>query len=271
MSSVRTDSRKTEAVPFSFANLERRTDDCMARVRAKAEQIAEETKADIMALRQRVEEELAQRESRLEERQSELDRRERQVDQRERASIEESRARGYETGRAEGFQAGHDEGIRQARGEMAEELRSERERQMSEATESILPALRSMAVQLQGVRQSLLSHWEKNILQIAAAIAYQAMGRRLPKTPELPLDLLRESLELAVGCVSVRVRMNPNDLAELRSKAESLLSEFSSVASAELTPDDQITAGGCVVETSHGVIDQRLESRLERIITELSE
>ena len=50
-----------------------------------------------------------------------------------------------------------------------------------------------------------------------------------------------------------------------------LLEETGNLAKAEIVADPKITSGGCVVESSLGVVDERLEARLERIISELSE
>ena len=137
-------------------------------------------------------------------------------------------------------------------------------------SETNLPTLNELTGKLKGARGTLIEFWEKNILQVAAGIAHQMVARALPEMKDLPVSLLRDALEMTVGCTSVKVRMNPDDLNALRAPAEALLKEFSQITSAELIADARIQPGGCEVETSMGVIDQQLESRLKRIIEELS-
>jgi flagellar biosynthesis/type III secretory pathway protein FliH len=122
-----------------------------------------------------------------------------------------------------------------------------------------------------GVRHSLLKHWEENAMQIAAAIAYQTIMRDPAIKREVPLDLLREALELAMNCAALKIRMNPTDVEELREPINAILEETGNLATAELVADPKIAAGGCVVETPDGIVDERLESRLSRIIVELSD
>ena len=108
-------------------------------------------------------------------------------------------------------------------------------------------------------------------MQIAAAIAYQTIMRDPAIKREVPLDLLREALELAMNCAALKVRMNPRDVEALEGPIRAILEETGNLATAEVVPDSKISPGGCVVESSLGVIDERLESRLERIVAELSE
>lgn len=260
--------------PFPFADLEQRTDGCMARIRAETRRIAEQTKAEIFALRREVEKELDQREKALDAEREDLARKSAELaEERERLRndvFEEARKLGWEEGKKEGTALGYAEGKESAASEWSASFDEERQRRLNELSDSFLPALDAVTRNLGELRQSLLAHWEANILQIAAAIAHQTISRELPSMPELPLDLLRESMELAVGCTAVKIRMNPGDLEALRPQIETMLAGFGPLTKTELAGDPKISRGGCVVETSLGTIDQRLESRLERIISELS-
>ena len=260
--------------PFPLADLERRTDDCMAQIRAEARRIADETKAEILALRRTAEAELNEREAQLAREQEELDRKNQEFNEREaafqNAAFEEARRLGFDEGKREGEALGYNEGLKTAQSEQSALIGEESERRLAELADRFLPTLETLTRNLGDLRQSLLAHWETNILQIAAAVAHQAIGRELSAMPDLPLDLLREALELAVGCTAVRIRMNPNDLETLRPRVEAMLSGFGHLTSTELVPDSKMLPGGCIVESSLGTIDQRLESRLERIIAELS-
>jgi len=119
-------------------------------------------------------------------------------------------------------------------------------------------------------KQAWLKHWERAAVHLAAAIARRVIRRELSRQPDIPLDLVREALELATGSASLRIRMNPKDLEVLGAQVEAVVKQFAPLAAAELAPDPTIEPGGCRVETRLGLIDQQYESQLRRIEEELN-
>ncbi|MDO5554427.1 MAG: FliH/SctL family protein [Planctomycetia bacterium] len=266
---------------FSLSELQRQTIDQLARIRVRAEEFAADTKSEIERLRREAETALAAESARLCDKEAELDRKRNALDgqltqlkeqQRllDEANYEETRQKGYTEGKRQGFTQGYQEGVEQAQQEHKKQVEEEVDRRLNDQVSRSLPAVECLVEELTAARASLLGHWEENILQIAAALAYQTVLRELPKLPDLPLTLLREALELAVGNTTLKVRMNPGDLKELQGRVEQLLHATRGLTGAELVADAKVSPGGCLVETSHGTIDERLESRLERIITELA-
>ena len=264
--------------PFAFVELERKTSDFLDKVRAEARRIADETRLELDALRAEVERtanveraelerratEIAEERRRLEAETAALDERRQTL---ERGAFEEARKAGFEAG----FAAGKEEGAARAADEIAVEIERGVEEKTKALGETALEPLRRLTGEMAGVRCSLLKHWEENAMQIAAAIAYQTIMRDPATKREVPLDLLREALELAMNCAALKIRMNPRDVEALKEPIRAILEETGNLATAEVVADPKITAGGCVVESSLGVIDERLESRLERIVSELSE
>ena len=283
---TRTSAAASNVEPFAFVELERKTSDFLDKIRAEARRVADETRLELDALRTEVERaanveraelerratEIAEARRRLDEEAAALDKRRRTI---ETETFEEARQAGFDAGFAEGVVAGKAEGTRQAAEEAAATIAAEVERGVEEKTKAFcddaLEPLRKLAVEMTGVRHSLLKHWEENAMQIAAAIAYQTIMRDPAIKREVPLDLLREALELAMNCAALKIRMNPRDVEALQEPIRAILEETGNLATAEVLADPKIAVGGCVVESSLGVIDERLESRLERIVAELSE
>lgn len=265
------DRDNSEERPFVFASLERRTGDYLAQVREQARRIAEETKNEIAAYRRQAEEDLAATEQTLNALQARLNAREEALHEREVQLDDQAYERNHERGYAEGKEEGYRAGYADAAARAKQEAEAAQNQQIERALSPLCGAFTQLVGQLSQTRRQLLERWESNVLQIAAAIAHQAIGRELSRVPELPLQLLREALELAVGSTAVKIRMNADDLKLLRPRVESLLSEFSAMTHVDIQPDERVNRGGCVVETPQGIIDERIESRLERIITELSE
>jgi flagellar assembly protein FliH len=158
----------------------------------------------------------------------------------------------------EGHQAGQLEVAQLVEGQLAQKLTT------------LLPALRQVIAEIQFAKQAWLGQWEKSSLRVATSIAERLIRRELCETPDIPLTLIREALELAAGSPNLRIYLNPNDHQTLEPRIQALIEEFTSLAETELIPDAQITPGGCRVETRFGVIDQQWETQLKRIEEELS-
>ena len=133
-----------------------------------------------------------------------------------------------------------------------------------------LPALGSVIEEIGHAKQAWLVHWEKSGIHLAAAIAERILRRELTHHPDLPLDLLREALELTAGSDRLRIYLNPADFEQIGPRTEPLLKALAPLAEATVLADEQITPGGCRIETELGTIDQRIEAQLQRIEEELT-
>lgn len=266
--------------PFNFVDLETKASEYLVKVRAEAAKLLGDTRAEIAALSEKAGKELAKAKSEservsrevaeFEKRKSEesqvLDAKRREV---EESARKEGYERGYQSGYDEGREKGYADGELQASLDYAEKLAREAEIQLAGKLETLLPALQTAVRHIETAQQSFLLHWEQSAIKVAAAIAQRAISRELPEMLDVPLKLLREALELAAGSSQMKVRLNPDDYETLKPQIELLINELAGTAEVEIAPDHKITPGGCVVETSLGKIDQRIESRLDRIQMEL--
>ena len=251
-------------------------------IAAKARQIVESARDDVNQLKIKTRNDLLQERQALEERVSALESARKQLEadtvelerryqELETNAFEEARRKGFEKGVKEGREEGFRDGAEKAKNAFEKETEAEVARRVDEACEIATAPLRKLVDEMRGTRQALLRNWEGNILQISAAIAFQTIMREPSLLREVPLDLLREALDLAMNCAKLTIRMNPRDVANLKDSIRALLEETGNLAKSEVVPDPKITIGGCRVETSLGEVDERLESRLERIVNELSE
>jgi len=268
--------------PFNFVDMQEKADAYIASVRTEAARIAEEARAELTRLRNEANAELEQKKRELRNVERELAEREEQLaaeskrvqslrDEIEKAACDEAKAKGhkegYESGHAEGYAAGE----KQALTDYQERLQQEADTLTKEAFQTLMPALETAVDKLVSAENLFVSLWEEEAMQVAAAIAHQAINRELPNMVDVPLRLLREALELAVGSVKLKIRMNPQDIESLRQEIDTLVNKITPAAETEVVADGRISPGGCYLETTQGIIDQRIESRLERIVSELGE
>jgi flagellar assembly protein FliH len=102
------------------------------------------------------------------------------------------------------------------------------------------------------------------------AIAERVVRREVAHAPEIALDLIRESLELAAGAGRIVLRLSPRDFETLGEQARSIAATMGRMLPTEVVADPAVSPGGCLLVTDLGEIDQRLESQLARIEEELT-
>jgi flagellar biosynthesis/type III secretory pathway protein FliH len=293
-------------VPFNFVDLEAKAADYLAQVKSEAVQIAAEARNEVARIRQlavterekalaEVEEartkarqeaetirkQLAELHQRLQTEEENFKKRKDQLESETiklKAQLKQNEDTARKTGYDEGKQVGYDEGKAKgyADGELqatidyAEKVRREAEIQLGTQLETLLPALKTMIERLETAKQSFLQLWEQSAIKVAAAIAERAISRQLPEMIDVPIKMLRESLELGAGSTSVRIRLNPGDYGTLQPQMDILVREMAGAAQTVIVPDTKISPGGCVLETSLGIIDNQIASRIERIEQELA-
>jgi flagellar assembly protein FliH len=149
----------------------------------------------------------------------------------------------------EGFKAGYREGREIALNEMR----------------GIVGALETVRRGLENSRADLLRELEREITSLAVEIGEKLALQELTSSPEAVANLVRRVVERASEKKSLRVRLNPGDFRILQEKRKELLANMVDVGELDLVEDRTLGLGDCVVETTAGIIDARLQARMERI------
>lgn len=192
-----------------------------------------------------------------------------QVRQQARRMLEEAQTEADEIRRqahSEGMKAGRREGMSQADTQISQVAT----RSADERIRTALPALQATAQMLKLERDRWLAAWDEAGVRLCAALAEKLIRSELQSRPELAKGMLAAALELAVGSPQIRIRLNPADHIGLGAGAEDVIRSLGACGQVTIVPDASIATGGCHIETTHGVIDARIETQLERIISELT-
>ena len=268
--------------PFNFVDMQEKADAYLETVRAEATRISEEARAELTRLRDAANAELEQKrrelqqfERKLNERETLLEAESHRVhslhDEIEKAAYDEAKTKGHKEGYDCGYAEGYADGENKSLTDYQERLQQEADKITKDAFQTLMPALETAIEKLVAAENVFLSRWEEGAIQVTAAIAHQAISRELPNMIDVPLQLLREALELAVGSVRLKIHMNANDVEALRQEVDTLITKIAPAAETEVIADIRVSPGGCYLETTYGTIDQRIDSRLERIVSELGE
>lgn len=116
---------------------------------------------------------------------------------------------------------------------------------------------------------------EADILRLALAIAKKVVAAELGGNPDVILNVIREATALLDNPNNISVHVNP---AELNHVLEGIGSSYytskdGEVIKYKVLPDNRINSGGCTIQSEVGMIDARMETRLqnmEQLIQEVS-
>ena len=107
-------------------------------------------------------------------------------------------------------------------------------------------------------------------IALAAKMAERIVGRAVTLAPEIMAEIAAGALaSCRPGAGTVRVRIHPDDLPAVEAR-RAALEAGAPAAALELVSDESVGRHGCVIETSQGRVDARLETQLaalERALT----
>ncbi|NND54972.1 MAG: hypothetical protein HKN56_08395 [Gammaproteobacteria bacterium] len=152
----------------------------------------------------------------------------------------------------QGFDQGHADGIAAGLAEL---------QQRGQLLQQVLDAT---AKPLQSIDQQV----EQEILQLITEIARQLVRRELRLDSSHVIALIREGLAaLPAGAAGIRVRLNPQDVETVRE----LLQPDEGGRAWTIEPDPLLEQGACRIVSETAQIDERLDTRLARVIATMLE
>lgn len=166
---------------------------------------------------------------------------------------------------------GREEGLRQAQEQIHRQATDIANERLGDQLQTALPALKSAAESLQAERDRWLIRWEQTAIKVGVAIAEKLLKSQIAARPDLGSGMIADALRLAAGQPRVTVYLHPGDLAAWGDQAPRIVESLTACADSTLVADPGISRGGCRIETTHGEIDARVETMLERLASELVE
>jgi flagellar biosynthesis/type III secretory pathway protein FliH len=130
---------------------------------------------------------------------------------------------------------------------------------------SMLESFQKVIAEVVHLRQETLHQAEADIITLAFQLAKKIVCCEILSNRDVFATTLRRALDHAVTDDTVVVRVNPVDLEHARQLQEELLHNLGAIRQLTMQGDDTIGPGGCVVESTFGVIDARIEAQLEEL------
>jgi flagellar assembly protein FliH len=105
------------------------------------------------------------------------------------------------------------------------------------------------------------------IFHLAKTVALKEISQFPEETVR---NIVKKSLENAQSEEKLNIRVNPLDFKFLEKLKDEPLSPLRQVQKLNFETGEEISRGGCVLETNYGVVDATIEKRLEKIFEVLT-
>ncbi len=177
------------------------------------------------------------------------------VDRRVEEKMNELKTQAYE----EAYQAGLKDGFKSAVDQRLEEIN-----QAINDFQGLVNSIHSIKSDL--VHQNE-AHIVTTIFRIAEKIAYA----HIAENPDLVMPVMKQAIEVAQADDEVTVLVSPEQIDFIENLKKLSNRDLDFLKNVRLEPSPGVMSGGCVVETNYGVIDAQVQTRVEKIWTELSQ
>lgn len=152
--------------------------------------------------------------------------------------------------------------LRTARAEAHEEGRKSQQAEQSERLAKAADHFKNAVERFWTERDLYLTRVEQEVVRLALAIAARILHREAQMDPLLLTGAVRVALGQLVNTTEVRLRV-PADEQEMWADMLRLMPNLP--VRPELTPDDQMKAGECTLETHLGSVDLGVKAQLAEI------
>jgi flagellar assembly protein FliH len=159
--------------------------------------------------------------------------------------------------KSEGYEQGYNEGRLKAE----EELQKKIEEMIIESQTVLEEAYR--------VKNQIIQEAEPFLVELSTAIAEKVIGKQLTIESGYMIDLIRKNLSRKREQGVITLCVSPMNYEYVQAAREELSLSIDSQAELKIIPDVTVKDSGCVIRSSFGSIDARIDTQLVEIKKEL--
>jgi len=141
----------------------------------------------------------------------------------------------------------------------------EERHQADEDLAGICSALTEAISIVSRLREKIIKESEEELLKLSFMVAKKIIRQEIKQDRRILTQLVSEALKEFPEQHDIVVCLHPEDYKVINSNKELFLAGIDEERPITLKSDETTTLGGCVVESSTGVIDARIEAQLEEI------
>lgn len=137
--------------------------------------------------------------------------------------------------------------------------------------EGQIASLEFLLNSLSSLKQELVNSNEPNIVKLVYYLASRVAMKEIKEDPALIVPLIQNYLQEIQEDEQVKVKISVNDFQFVESIKERLSKDFEKIKHVKFEATEQISPGGCIIETNYGIVDATVEQRIEKLWSAVSE
>lgn len=173
----------------------------------------------------------------------------RELEQKSKLAAEEGYRKGFQEGKQSGYAQGEAFGKAEA----------------NKIIDQIKPILADIVSQ----KNEILLSAENDLLNLAISLAEKIVGCLAASHQDMVLETIKKSLPILLEKSRLTIKVSAEQEEFVRQNFEKILSFDTELKEIKIESDRRISAGGCILETSSGRIDARIEKQLETLVSAL--
>jgi flagellar assembly protein FliH len=136
---------------------------------------------------------------------------------------------------------------------------------------NVFKALRQSVADLDGLRDKVFRESEEDLLKLSIMIARKIIQQELSLQPQILAKIVAATIADCSELDRINIRLNPADYAVVAADRHGFLGNLCPDVHVSLATDDTISQGGCIVDTTTGTVDARIETQLDEIFRRFME
>jgi len=163
----------------------------------------------------------------------------------------------YDTGHQEGYQQGYTEGMLKGKEDILAEMQQTIDQTNETNHQSIVDAKEEI--------KKMMLDAERQIVDIALAVARKILAYEISENPMVVLPLVKTALAKVCDQEEVVIRVSVDDLDAVLLAKNDLQTMVGREQALKIIVDSTITGGSCIIDTSYGTVDARIDTQFENI------
>lgn len=150
-----------------------------------------------------------------------------------------------------------------------EEGKAEAERQAEEKYQELydedIKKIRSLAEQITVSFSEAVKKAQSSLVKLALDVAKKVIKDECRSRKEVVVNMIKEGLSRVSERAEVKIKVNPAQLPSVKKARETFLAGLEGIENFKIVSDSNIEIGGCIIDTTSGSIDLRVEKQFSEI------
>ncbi|MEH7336028.1 FliH/SctL family protein [Neobacillus drentensis] len=114
-------------------------------------------------------------------------------------------------------------------------------------------------------KKEIIKESEPFIIELSLQMAEKVIHKELETKPDVLIHMIKQSLFYSNERSMISICVSPDDFTFVQNQRNQLLESLEGQVEVKILPEHSIEKGGCVIRTSYGSIDARIDVQLKEI------